>query len=311
MSIVIVSASYKTDIPAFYGDWFMNRLKAGYCRVINPFSQKPFTVLLDKNSVDGFVFWTKNVSPFIKNLELIQDSGYPFIIQYTINAYPSAIENKVIDHLVSISNVKKISERFGVETCVWRYDTIIISDLTPIEFHIQNFKELCQKLQGFVNEVVVSFVQLYRKTKINFEKHLSQKGIEYYDLEAEQKRDLLQKLFEISNLHNIRLSICSQPEYVIDQVKEARCIDADRISKIAQRQLNIQLRGSRKECGCFESKDIGDYDTCPHGCIYCYAVKNHALALSRFKVHDPMSEFLFAPEEASFKGESSAQSLLF
>jgi hypothetical protein len=308
---MIVSASYKTDIPAFYGDWFMNRLEAGYCKVINPFSQKPFVVPLGKQSVDGFVFWTKNISPFIKHLFAIRDSGYPFIIQHTINGYPALIENRVIDCSVSVSNIRKIVREFGAGVCVWRYDTIIISDITPIEFHIQNFEILCRQLEGLIDEVVVSFVQLYRKTKINFDKHLTATNVKYYETTVQQKKDILFQLSNISRSYGIKLSICSQPEYLIDEIAEARCIDADRISLIAKKQLNIRLKGSRQECGCFESKDIGDYDTCPHGCIYCYAVKNHDIALSRFKKHDPESEFLFTPENLIVDDDFKVQEALF
>jgi hypothetical protein len=293
---MIISASYKTDIPAFYGQWFMNRLEAGYCRVVNPYSQQPFTVSLDKSYAEGFVFWTKNITPFFDNLQKVQNLDYPFIVQYTINNYPSILESRVIDYSMSIKNVKKISDTFGKRVCVWRYDTIIISEITPVSFHLSNFESLCRELTGYVDEVVVSFVQLYKKTKINFEKNLTKEGIQYFEPSLQEKMDILKGLLEIAMVFELQLTLCSQPECLIDGVNEARCVDAKRISSIGGTRIDSKLKGARQECGCFESRDIGDYDTCPHGCIYCYAVKNHEVALARYKKHDPKSEFLFTPD---------------
>jgi Domain of unknown function (DUF1848) len=308
---MIISASYKTDIPAFYGQWFMNRLEAGYCRVLNPYSQQPFTVSLEKSYAEGFVFWTKNIAPFFDNLCRVEEMGFPFIVQYTVNNYPSILENRVIDSSVSVKNVKRISDTFGRKVCVWRYDTIIISELTPIDFHLRNFEALCQQMTGYVDEVVVSFVQLYRKTKINFEKHLVKQGIQYFEPSGEEKMGMLKRLLEIATAYELQLSLCSQPEYLMDGINEARCVDARRISSVAGEKINSKLKGSRQECGCFESRDIGDYDTCPHGCIYCYAVKNHEIALARYKQHDPKSEFLFMPEKYAPENLIKPQNSLF
>jgi hypothetical protein len=229
----------------------------------------------------------------------------------TVNNYPATLENRVIDSSVSVKNIQKISNDFGKQVCVWRYDTIIISELTPIEFHLQNFLYLCQQLSGYVDEVVVSFVQLYKKTKINFEKHLVNQGIRYFEPTLEEKQNMLQKLLEIALAYEMKLTLCSQPEFLISGVEEARCVDAKRISSVAGTRIDSKLKGARQDCGCFESRDIGDYDTCPHGCIYCYAVKSHDLALTRYKKHDPNSEFLFTPENYSPEKLLQPQSSLF
>lgn len=291
---VIVSASYKTDIPAFYGEWFIRRLRAGYCRTVNPYNLQPIRVPLDRKSVDAFVFWTKNVHPFIARLAEVRDRGYPFIVQYTINGYPRALETSVVDRGRSVESAWKVRELFGSLSVVWRYDTIVFTSLTPGEFHLENFARLAEQLAGATNEVVISFAQFYQKTKRNLDIASHEHGFTWFDPTMNEKKALLREMVRIASRHRLRLTICSQPELVGEGSAEARCVDAQRIRDLGA-SLQARLKGNRKECGCYESRDIGDYDTCPHGCVYCYAVQKRDLALARFKKHDPASEFLFEP----------------
>jgi hypothetical protein len=218
---MIISASYKTDIPTFYCEWFMSRLKAGYCKMINPYSQKIYKIDLTAESVDGFVFWTKNVGPFLRHLPEVQRMGYPFIVQHN-------------------------------------------TDWAAQEY-----------------------------------------GFSWSDHEAmtpSSVRNLISELAEISRSHGMRLKICSQKAFLALGIsEEARCVDAERLERVSGGSIadRVELRGNRKECGCFASKDIGEYETCPHGCVYCYAAQHRELALSRFKEHDPNSEFLFPPKDYS------------
>ena len=118
---MIISASYKTDIPAFYGKWFLNRLEAGFCRMANPYNRNQrFVVSLRHDDVDGFVFWTKNIVPFMDILDEVDDLGFPFIVQYTINGYPRALESRVVDAARSIQSFRAIAKKFGARTNVWR-----------------------------------------------------------------------------------------------------------------------------------------------------------------------------------------------
>lgn len=296
---LIISASYKTDIPTFYGDWFMNRIRAGYCKMRNTWNWKQVSrISLKLEDVDGIVFWTKNIGPFLPRLPAIHSLGYRFIVQHTINNYPRALEHSVVDSDRSVQYLREVSERYGPRTCVWRYDTIVISTLTPIEFHRENFARLCAKLEGVTDEVVVSFVHLYKKTLRNMNRASEEFGFSWHDPEADVKRNLLLELVPIANAHGMKLTVCSQPDLVVAGTSEARCIDANRLEEISGRTLRAELRGSRKECGCFASRDIGDYDSCPHGCVYCYAVQNRNLAQRRFNEHDPDSESLYPVEEA-------------
>ena len=290
---MIISASYKTDIPTFYGEWFMNRVRAGYCKMINPYNQRVIRVSLHPDRVEGIVFWSKNVGPFLKRLGDIEKLGFPFVLQHTITGYPREIEQAVVDDRKAIANMKAVAADFGPRVAVWRYDPVIFSSITPHESHIENFTRIARELEGSTDEVVVSFSQLYAKTKRNMDLAASENNFTWSDPSDSWKTELTEELAEISINCGIRLTICSQPQFIAPGCYEARCVDANRLADIVGSPLKACLKGNRKECGCFESRDIGDYDTCPHGCVYCYAVKNQTLAKTRFKKHDPKGETLF------------------
>lgn len=290
---MIVSASYRTDIPTFYGEWFLNRLRAGYCRVINPYNRQPYTVSLRRPDVDAFVFWTKNAAPFLPALQAVAKQDYPFVVQYTINGYPRALESRVVDAAYSVKHAEQISKAFGRDAIVWRYDTIIHTSLTPPEYHLARFRELAVALEGVVDEVVVSFAHFYKKTSRNVKLAAEANGFDWSDPSDDEKRELLSSLVALSREHGMQLTLCSQPGFLVPGAREARCVDAERIGRLLGRSMNTPLHGNRPECGCYESRDIGEYDTCPHGCVYCYAVSNPTLAKTRYRAHDPQSEFLF------------------
>src|SRR5205085_1266641 len=145
---MIISASYKTDIPAFYGDWFIHRLRAGYCMMRNPMNRKPIRVSLRPQDASGIVFWTKNFRPFMKHVDAVSEFGLPFVVQYTINGYPQSLENNVVEWRRSVDAAQLLANRFGPRCVVWRYDTIIFSDQTPRDFHIENFAQVADALKG-------------------------------------------------------------------------------------------------------------------------------------------------------------------
>ena len=124
---MIISASYKTDIPTFYGNWFMNRLEAGFCHMVNPYNRQAYKVDLSLKSVDAFVFWTKNIGPFMDSLQKVHDRGYLFMVQHTINGYPGSLETSVVNYERSINNMKEICNKFGPEIAVWRYDPVVFT----------------------------------------------------------------------------------------------------------------------------------------------------------------------------------------
>ncbi len=290
---MIISASYKTDIPAFYGEWFLNRLDAGYCKVHNPYSGKPFEVSLSKKDVDGFVFWTKNLGPFLPKLVLIHDRAFPFVVQYTINNYPRELEASVVNAATAIGNIKTVAQLYGENAVVWRYDTIVFTSQTPFDFHVENFKVLAEQLCGTTNEVVISFAQMYRKTEKNLNLASAKLGFTWEKPSTEKKHNLLKELFRLAKQNGMQLTICSQPELADGGAGAARCVDAERLSRMVGQSIQAKLKANRVGCGCYASKDIGEYDTCVHGCVYCYAVQSLELAQKRYHAHNPNGESLF------------------
>lgn len=284
---MIVSASYRTDIPAFYGPWFMNRLDEGSCNVPNPYGGKAYRVSLQPNDMDGLVFWTKNIGPFVDPLSEIHRRGLPFVVHYTINGYPAALERSVPDPEQSIRLLRKLSNSYGARAMVWRYDPIIESDLTPPDWHMANFSRLAAALRGTIDEVVVSFAQIYQKTRRNLDAAARIQGFVWSDPDPGKKETLTKRLAGIAADNGMRLTICSQPSLLVNGIGAAKCIDTDRLSDVANRRISSKSKGNRPGCLCSESRDIGAYDSCPMGCAYCYAVRNRDTAQINHKAHNP------------------------
>ena len=298
---MIVSASYRTDIPAFYAPWFMARLDAGEARVRSPYGGPDYAVSLRPGEVDGFVFWTRNMAPLLPHLERVRRRA-PFIVQFTVTGYPRALETSVIPAAMAVAQIHTLAERWTGRAVVWRYDPIVLSSLTSPAWHEANFARLAAALAGAVDEVCVSFVQPYRKTARNLDAAAHRHGFAWHDAADEEKRGLLGRLVEIAAAHGIALTVCTQPALVVPGAGEARCIDIERLSDVAGYEVGGREKGNRPGCRCAESRDIGAYDTCPHGCVYCYAVSRPLTARQRYRLHDPLSPRLLgegAPAAAS------------
>ena len=220
---MIISASYRTDSPAFYGKWFMQRLRAGYCRIVRPYSRHTERVSLARQDVDGFVFWSRNLGPFEKHLQEIRERGFPFVILYGMNGYPRVLEQFVPNPQRSVELLKRISDEYGPRVCLWRYDPIVISSLTPPDYHLRNFETLASALGGSTDEVVISFLHPYKKTIRNMDSAASEAGFTWHDPTLEEKRELASQLAQIAGSHGMQLSVCAQKEYVVPGAIEARC----------------------------------------------------------------------------------------
>lgn len=283
---MIISASYRTDIPAFYGRWFMNRLNAGSCRVVNPYGGQTIEVDLRPEAVDGFVFWTRNAAPFIGALHDVAARGFPFVVQYTVTGYPRALDASTIAAEAAVAQIVGLARRFSPRAPVWRYDPIVVSSATPPDWHAENFAGLAQALRGVTDEVVMSFAQIYRKTRRNLDAAAKRHGFTWHDPPEDEKRALLSRLAAIAADHGMTAALCTQPDLVDCGLAPARCVDAARLSDVAGHAIATPTKGNRPGCFCAQSRDIGAYDTCPHGCAYCYAVTSPALARKRFKGYD-------------------------
>lgn len=282
--IMIVSASYRTDIPAFYPQWFRDSLREGAVFVRNPYGGKPYRVSLSPADVDGFVFWTRNAAPFAAGLAAVESLGLPYVVQYTVTGYPKALERGVPPAAHAVRQITGLAARLGRRAVVWRYDPILFTSLTPPAWHLRNFEALAAALAPSVDEVTVSFAQIYRKTARNLRLAAAAHGFTWHDPATEERRAFLAQLAEIAAAQGLAMTVCSQPALEQDGIAGAACIDVQRLSAVAGRSIASRQKGNRPGCLCDESRDIGAYDTCAHGCMYCYAVRDHGKVVSLTRV---------------------------
>jgi len=283
---MIVSASYRTDIPAFHAAWLLSRLEAGFAEVENPYGGAPYKVSLRPGEVQGFVLWTRNIKPLLADLPRVAARA-PFMVQFTLTGYPRPLEPGVIGRQAALDQLRALRGTWGPRVAVWRYDPILISTLTPPEAHRASFATIASALEGAVDEVVVSFADLYRKTARNLAAAARRHGFAWRDPPDDEKRALLAELSGIASEHRMRLTLCVEPALASAAAEPSRCIDAARLSDIAGRPILAREQGNRPGCLCAASRDIGAYDTCAQGCVYCYAVTSRTRAAARIKAQDP------------------------
>jgi len=295
----IISVSRRTDIPAFYGDWFMGRVKEGFAGVVNPFSGQKYIVSLKPEDVVCFVFWSKNFAPFLENLKIIDGLGCKFYFNYTVTCLPRVFESNV-EKQAAIETLKQLSRMYSPKHVNWRFDPIIISSISDRDFYIRGFEELASELEGVVERCYFSFVVKYGKVIRNFDKLQKTDGVKIVDWSNAFKIELANELAAIAERYGIEMFSCCG-DYLVkgsrrggcQRIKKAHCIDGGIIEELFFPEgLRHKEKPTRKECGCTESTDIGTYDTCPHGCIYCYANMDKHKAYKAFGNHDKSSAFL-------------------
>ena len=284
---MVISVSRRTDIPAFYTEWFLNRIKAGYVDVINPFNTKQANrISLKKEDVDCFVFWTKNPRPLLNRIDEL--NGYNYYFQYTINSYGTDMEPNVpskSDEL--IDTFIELSKKIGKEKIIWRYDPIIFTNKYNKEWHVKYFEKLAEKLSGYTTKCVFSFVDLYAKTKRNT------KGLDIIEMTEDDMNYIAFEFSKIARKYNLELATCCE---AIDLekygIKHNSCIDGELIKKLFKIVVSDKRDAQREHCGCIKCNDIGAYNTCKHQCKYCYATFNNDAVIENAKLHNPNSSLL-------------------
>jgi len=288
----IISASRRTDIPAFYGDWFMERIRAGFAGVVHPFGGRRFIVSLKPEDVVCFVFWSKDFGPFIENLKILDSLGYTFYFNYTVTGLPGVFENNV-DKRAAINNLKRLSDMYSPKHINWRFDPIFLSSICDRSFHLSAFQKLASELEGFVERCIISFVTEYKKVIRNFQELEKTTDVRIIDCREDARVNLANDLATIAEHHGIRMFSCCGEYLTGERIGKAHCVDGRLIEELFSPEgFFYDTKPTRKECGCTQSTDIGAYDTCPHGCVYCYANANKRRALKAFKAHDKRSVFL-------------------
>lgn len=277
---MIVSASRATDIPAFFAPWFFDRLDKGYCVWRNPYNGKDSYVSFANTRF--IVFWSKNPAPLSPFLPRLKERGIGFYIQYTLNDYEcEGLEVNVPKLDARIDTFKKIVDGYGLGRVVWRFDPMILTDKIGIDELLGKIQRIASELNGYTEKLVFSFADIagYKKVGVN----LRSAGINYRKWTESEMREFATGLQDM-NL-NMQLATCAEK---IDLsrygIEHNHCIDPDLISRLAPDDPALQMwlfgatkdKGQRQACGCILSKDIGQYNTCTHGCLYCYATNTPA-----------------------------------
>ncbi len=301
---MIISASRRTDIPAFYAEWLIRRIRIGHCTVPNPFNKKQISyVSLLPEDVEIIVFWTRNPSPLMPYLKELDERGHHYYFQYTLLNNPRPLETKTPPISSALSTFKKLSDLIGPEKVIWRYDPIVFSSITDVHFHVETYKRISDTLQGYTYRSVISIMDFYRKMK---KRKLEEQGIEFmeHDEEPSPKFDELMYSFaQIAKENEMEIVSCAETINLSPYgIRPGKCIDDAHIREVFGVNVTHKKdKSQRKECGCVISKDIGMYNSCLFGCQYCYATTSFEKAKINNQQHDPHSPSLLGWYEAAKK----------
>lgn len=296
----IISASRRTDIPAFYLDWFLNRCRAGFCHVPNPFNLRQVRrVLLRRQDVAAVVLWTKDPAPLLSRLSEMDGLGLPYVILHTLNSYPRDLEPGLARVEKRLARFRALAEHVGPGRTAWRYDPIILSNRTPHDWHAERFADMARALRGATRRVIVSFLDLYRKTERGL-KPLEAAGWRFLRgaEDAPETHALLRRMAAAARANGMQLQACAEAlDYTADGVPPGACIDGAWLHRaVGAAGHGQEDPNQRQTCRCVASRDIGVPDTCLHGCVYCYATRSPEAAAARHACHDPQAPMLWRPE---------------
>ena len=282
---MIINTGQRTDIPAFYSDWFANRLKEGFVCVRNPYNPSQVSrYRLDPAVVDVIGFCTKNPSPMFKYMDLLRDYGQYWFV--SITPYGRDIEPNVPNKHKLIEDFKHLSEMVGVNSVGWRYDPVFISERYTEEYHLHAYNQIASALDGYTETSVISFIDLYPKVRRNFP--------EAKKVDKEQRLRLGKAFVEIASAHGMTVKPCAEGnELAVFGADCSGCMKISDYEKAIGKKLDApKKKGARAECVCYLACDIGAYNTCKHLCRYCYANTETEKVLAMSSLHDPESPFL-------------------
>ena len=282
---MILNTGLRTDIPGFFSEWFYNRIDEGFVYVRNPYAKNQiYSYKLDPELIDCIIFTTKNPRPMLKNLEKIDEFNQYWHI--TITPYGKEIEPNVPPVGEVIESFKFLSDRLSKEKVTLRYDPIFISEKYSLVKHIESFDYILESLSEYTTEAVISFIDLYEKTKRNFPNAK--------EVDQEERLIIGEEFAKIGEKYNIKVKTCAEgTELEKFGIDSSGCMTKEVIEKAINKNLDIPKQKARNgECYCLLNNDIGEYNTCNHGCLYCYANSNKKLVMKKIKLHDPKSPIL-------------------
>ena len=280
---MILFASGRTDIPAFYSNWFINRVKAGFVDVRNPFNQKLVSRIYFSD-VDLIMFCSKNPLPMINKLDILK---VPVLFHVTITPYSKDVEPNIPDKRLIIEGVKKLSLVLGIDNVVLRYDPIFLSDKYNVDYHIRAFDKLCKNLNGYVNKIIVSFMDEYKNVRSN-------KNILKYRAFTREDYKKIGEAFSKSAMDNgMSVQTCFEDEDLTQYgFVKGECLSHELAYILTGKKFKSSNVRKEKKCECVQMVDIGDYNSCMHMCKYCYANYDEKAVSSNFKLHDDNSSLL-------------------
>ena len=282
---MILNTGLRTDIPGFFSEWFYNRIDDGFVYVRNPYAKNQiYSYRLDPELIDCIIFCTKNPKPMFENLEKIDKFNQYWHI--TITPYEKEIEPNVPPMNDVLESFKYLSKKLGKENVTLRYDPIFINEKYTLEKHIESFEYIINSLSDYTTEAIISFIDLYEKTKRNFPKAK--------EVTKDERLKIGKEFARIGNENNIRIKTCVEgTELDKFGIDSSGCMTKEVIERAINKNLNIPKQKARNgECYCLLNNDIGEYNTCGHGCLYCYANSNKRLVKRNLKLHDPKSPIL-------------------
>lgn len=284
---LIISASRSTDIPAFYMEWFMDRLKNGYLKRVNPFNSKEQYVSLERVKV--IVFWSKNPQPLLDRIDEIEKKGCGFYVQYTLNDYEREGYEPGLPPLGErIETFRNLSGRIGREKVIWRFDPLFLTDRVSVADLVEKIERVGDLVHPYTEKLVFSFADIgnYRKVSGTLKRH----GIRYREFDIPQMEDIAARIAKLCGRWGIKSATCGEKlDLESFGITHNKCIDDELISRIAPDDAELREfigsgkgrkdKGQRADCLCIPSKDIGSYDTCLHMCVYCYANASEAAVI--------------------------------
>jgi hypothetical protein len=312
---MIISASRRTDIPAFYTPWLINRIQAGYCSVPNPFNPRVVSyVSLAPQDVAVIVFWTRHPRPLLPHLDELDHLDYRYYFQYTLLDYPRALDPKGPSLPAALDTFRRLSDRVGPDRIIWRYDPIVFSQGTGASFHRHRFAEIVRTLRGHTHRVVISMMDPYKKTDKRL-KALVQEGFRVVPYNGEPSprfEALMRDLAGLARENDMEISSCAEEiDLAPFGIRPRKCVDDAYIARLFGLTVSgAKDRSQRKACNCVVSKDIGMYDSCLFGCRYCYATTDFSRARANWRVHDPESPSLLGHFDADPPEFSTRQGTL-
>lgn len=296
MAKQIISVSRRTDIPAFYSEWFMNRVRAGFVQVPNPYNAKQEScVSLKPADVSAIVFWTRNPRPLMPYLDELDALGFKYYFNYTLMDNPRAIDPKSPPMESGIKTFHALASRVGANRVVWRYDPIVLSNKTDVDFHLEKYAYIADALHGHTERSVISIVDVYRKITERM-RALESQGISVAppDVNSEDFARLMHGLKAAADKHGYHIQSCAEDiDLTPYGVLPGKCIDDELIkSALGVDVKSGKDKAQREACGCVVSRELGMYDSCNFGCAYCYATTSFEKAAENYKNHDPKSPTL-------------------